>query len=88
MDENELPRLRGEMDELDARLLGAFLERMRLAGEIGAYKAARGLPIRDAAREEAILARVRAAAGERDADGAEALWRLLLRLSRERQAGS
>ncbi|MGX8698379.1 MAG: bifunctional chorismate mutase/prephenate dehydratase [bacterium] len=64
MNERDLSALRAEIDQTDEALLSAFLKRMRLAGEIGDYKAARGLPIRDRSRERAILSRVSEKAGE------------------------
>ncbi len=84
MSNEELQRLRAEIDRVDAELLALFLKRMRLAGEIGARKAENGLPTRDERREEEILARVRERAGE-NGKAAEELFRCLMALSRARQ---
>lgn len=85
MENGELKRLRGEIDRVDAQLVALLNERLRLVDEIGAVKRAQALPVRDEKREAELLERVRALAGE-DAAEAEAVFRLLLRLSRERQS--
>lgn len=85
MSNEELRRLRAEIDRVDGELLALFGERMRLVGEIGACKAERGLPLCDEGREAEILARVRERAGAERADAAEALFRCLLALSRDEQ---
>jgi chorismate mutase/prephenate dehydratase len=46
---------RKEIDELDERIVGLLNERAAVASKIGALKAAAGLPVTDAAREEQIL---------------------------------
>ena len=84
MEDRELARLRGEIDRIDGQLLALFLERMRVADEIGAHKREQGLPVRDEAREAELLAHIRAQAGEQ-ADEAEALFLALLDISRGRQ---
>ena len=85
MEDKELARLRGEIDRIDGQLLALFLERMRVADEIGAHKSERGIDVYDGRREAEILSRVRERAGERGADEAEALFRALLAISRGRQ---
>lgn len=82
--DGELERLRGEIDRADNALMAAFLERLRIVDRIGARKRALGLPARDDAREEALLARVRALAGE-NADEAEAVYQMILLICRTRQ---
>ncbi len=86
MDDRELKQLREKIDAIDGQLLDLFVARQRTAGEIGAYKASKGLPLHDPAREAEVIGRVRAAAGEEEADAAQALFDTLFRLSRERQA--
>ncbi len=81
MAERELSALRGEIDRVDREMTALFLERLALVDEIGALKKARGLPVRDEAREAAILER----ACERGGAEAEALFRALLAISRARQ---
>ena len=52
---NKLDEARREIDEADRELARIFERRMRAAREIAAYKAGRGLPVPDPAREEAVL---------------------------------
>ncbi|MBN1557969.1 MAG: chorismate mutase [Lentisphaerae bacterium] len=48
---------RARIDAIDAKLLRLLSERARCALEIGSEKAANGAPVRDAARERAVLER-------------------------------
>ncbi|MDF1505395.1 bifunctional chorismate mutase/prephenate dehydrogenase [Roseisolibacter sp. H3M3-2] len=80
--------LRAGIDALDRELLQLMARRMALVAEVAAYKRAHALAVRDPAREREVLAdRARDAAelglpvGE-----VEAIFRLLLRASREHQA--
>lgn len=84
MDDRELKALRGRIDGIDGRLVSLFVERMEISTEIGDRKRASGLPVRDAAREAELLARVRDLAGEQG-EAAEALYREILSLSRKAQ---
>lgn len=77
-------RLRGEIDRVDTELVRLLNERLRLVDAIGAIKRERGLPVRDEAREAELLARIRAQAGENAAE-AEAVYQMILLISRERQ---
>ena len=51
----ELKDYRAALDRLDRELTELLVRRMELAGQIGEYKKARGLPILDAAREDEKL---------------------------------
>jgi len=84
MEDRELARLRREIDRIDGQLLALFLERMRVADEIGAHKGRHGIAVYDGQREAEILSRVREQAGQEHADEAEALFRALLDISRGR----
>ena len=84
MPNEELERLREEIDRVDAELVELLNKRLQLVDEIGALKRGQGLPVRDRAREEELLAHIRAQAGEQ-ADEAEALFLALLDISRARQ---
>ena len=77
----ELSELRAELDEIDAQMLTLFERRMEISAAVAKYKKDCGLPVRDAIREEAILARAMNAAGP---DGRR-LYEVILRLSREKQ---
>lgn len=81
----ELSEIRKEIDRVDDGLLALFLERMDLAEQVAAAKQAQGLPILNKERERAVLARVTAAAGERER-GAFQLYSTLFALARQRQA--
>ena len=48
MDQNDY---RKEIDRIDRELIDAFVRRMKVCGEIGLYKEAKGLPLYDQARE-------------------------------------
>ena len=84
MPNEELERLREEIDRVDAELVELLNKRLQLVDEIGALKRGQGLPVRDRAREEELLARIRARAGENAAE-AETVYRTLLQISRARQ---
>ena len=85
MEDRELARMRGEIDRIDGQLLALFLERMRVAGEIGAQKGRHGIAVYDGQREAEILSRVREQAGQEHADEAETLFKTLMAISRARQ---
>ena len=51
----ELQELRARLDETDRQIVHLFEERMRLTEGVARYKLARGLPVLDASREEAVL---------------------------------
>lgn len=82
--DGELKRLRGEIDRVDGELVALLSERLRLVDAVGALKKAEGLPVRDEAREAELLARIRALAGE-NAQEAEAVYQMILLISRARQ---
>lgn len=81
----DLQALRARIDAVDAQLVALYRQRMEISAEIGAYKRDRGLPVRDPAREEALLDRVAALAGAAHATGIRALYREILAQSRARQ---
>ncbi len=60
--ERTLSDLRGELGDLDRRLLELVAERERLASEIGRVKRATGAPTRDFRQEREVVERARAAA--------------------------
>ena len=82
----ELERCRAEIDGIDAQLVALFLKRMEIAGQVGAYKAARGLPVLDAARERRVVAAKAAMTSDpaRKRDLA-ALYETIMGLSRRQQ---
>ncbi len=87
-DPRPLPVLRAMIDELDRELLQIVTQRMALVGEVAAYKRQHGLKVRDASREQAVLAD-RASRAERlglPRDEMESIFRVLLRASRDHQS--
>lgn len=81
---NELDSLRDKIDSIDSELTALFLRRMELSAQVGEYKAARGLPVLDAAREEDVL-KNRAALAPAHGDEIIALYRAIMAISRRRQ---
>lgn len=77
---------REEISRTDASIALLLRHRMELAARVAEAKAATGRAVLDPAREEAVVEGYRAVAGETFADAAEEVARLLMRLSRERQA--
>lgn len=50
-----LDTLRLQLDDVDRQLVGLLVRRQELSRDIGAYKAAHGLPVRDPEREAQVL---------------------------------
>jgi chorismate mutase/prephenate dehydratase len=81
----ELDEIRGRIDSVDEEILRLFLTRMDLAEEVAAYKNQHRLPILNKERERAVLAKVTAAAGDKERY-AYHLFSTLFELARARQA--
>ena len=81
----ELSEIRNQIDTIDDQLLKLFLQRMELAEEVAAYKNEHHLPILNKQREREILAKVQAAAGDKE-HYAYHLYSTLFELARSRQA--
>ena len=77
---------REEITRTDASIALLLRRRMELAGRVAAAKAASDRPVLDPARERAVIEAYRTVAGDEFADAAEEVAKLLMRLSRERQA--
>lgn len=56
---NDLEMAREEINAVDLEMARLFERRMEACARIAAYKKEHGLPVRDPAREEALLARNR-----------------------------
>ncbi|MBQ1525035.1 MAG: chorismate mutase [Firmicutes bacterium] len=80
----DLNDYRKEIDAVDEQLLALFARRMEISAAIAANKKERGLPTYDPAREEAILKKRGAQAGEL-APYAEELFRCLFAQSKALQ---
>jgi len=57
MDDDRLQKARETIGGVDREMAGLFVKRMEAARQIAAYKQERGLPIRDAAQERAVIER-------------------------------
>ncbi len=82
----DMKELRERIDGIDSKLLKLYEERMDVVRQIGQYKIENGLPVYDAAREDAKLDEVFASVSNREyADGAAQLFITLMQASRELQ---
>jgi chorismate mutase len=66
----ELQRLRDSIDNIDAALIHLLAERFKFTKQVGALKAAHGLPPADPAREAVQIKHLRALAAEAKLDPA------------------
>lgn len=62
----ELDKLREEIDRLDGAIVPLLLERFEVVRRIGEVKKEAGLPVYNAAREEAVLTKVSALAPDEE----------------------
>lgn len=65
---DELLRLRGSIDNLDAALVHIMAERFKITKRVGRLKATHGLPPADPDREARQIERLRALADDADLD--------------------
>ena len=79
-----LDEIRKRIDAIDEQLLPLFIERMKCAQDVAQAKRELSLPIFNAQRENEILARVAAEAGD-FAPEAKMLYTTLMALNRSRQ---
>ena len=83
----ELSEIRPQLDVIDKEILALYLRRMELIDKVAdAKRRDPSKPLYDPAREREILMRVRENAGSEYGDGAYQLFRMILELSRARQA--
>ena len=66
--DEEIGRLRGEINGLNVEIVERLADRVRVAMEIGAVKQRHGKPIEDRSREERVYQQVRALAEEAGID--------------------
>ena len=81
----ELSDYRDELDVIDREITALFARRMEICGQIGAFKVKRGLPVLDTGREQEKLERVANLLPEELKESGKALFRELMRLSRDYQ---
>lgn len=78
----DLQDYRKEIDRIDRELVALFVRRMEVSAGIAAYKQAHGMPVLDAAREQAKLQQVAELAPEQLRPDTAELYRTLFALSR------
>lgn len=78
----DLNKLRTEINACDDEILALFTKRMQLCKDVAAYKLENNLPVFQRDREDAVLARMRAAAEPELAGGAGALFAQLMDISK------
>lgn len=81
---SEIDVLRKDIDAIDERIADLLLSRFAVVKEIGAVKKREGIPITNAGREEAVIAKVRSFAldsGEKDA--LESVYRAVIQASKD-----
>ena len=83
--ELDLNTLREEIDAIDRDIVKLFCSRMEISGKVSAYKAQRGLPVLDAARERQKLAQVAGQAGEEMESYVCTLYNAIFEMSRAEQ---
>ena len=82
----DIKKLREQIDAIDSNILKLYEERMDVVRAIGEYKMEKGLPVYDAAREDAKLDEVFASVKNKHyADGAAQLFITLMQASKELQ---
>ena len=77
--------LREEINAIDSQMVELFKKRMAVAASVAEYKKANSLPVLDAARERALLARISDMAGEEFEGYARTLYHTMLDVSRAYQ---
>ena len=82
---NELEQLRGQIDQIDDKIIALFKERMQVSDKIALVKKEYNMPTLAPGRERAVLARVAEEAGEEFADYTESLFRTIMAASRSYQ---
>ena len=81
----ELEQLRGQIDQIDDKIIALFKERMQVSDKIALVKKEHDMPTLAPGRERAVLARVAEEAGEEFADYTESLFRTIMAASRSYQ---
>ena len=82
---DELKQLRQEIDVVDRQIVELFRQRMAVTRRVGEYKAARGLPVLDQARERVVLTEKGKLAGEKLRPAVITLFQTIMALSRRQQ---
>ena len=81
----DLQEARNSISRIDEELTSLFVKRMELSKEIAAYKKEKELPVLDAGRERAVLAKIGQLAGDDLADYAQSVYRTVMATTRSYQ---
>ena len=82
----ELKEIRERINVVNDEMLGLFLERMRLSGEVAEAKKAQGLPILDKTREREVLASMTEKGGAENETYVYQFFSTLMNLSKAKQS--
>lgn len=83
----QLEELRNKINEIDDQMVDLFVERMKVAAQIGGTKAENNLPVLDKRRERTVLQKVMERAGEEFELYTNTLYQTMFDVSRSYQAG-
>ena len=81
----KLEELREKIDGIDEKIVKLYRERMDVTKDIAAYKKEKELPVLDAGRERAVLAKIGQLAGDDLADYAQSVYRTVMATTRSYQ---
>ena len=81
----ELKDYRGQLDEIDSRMLELFARRMDIVGEIALWKRDNHMPVLDLRREKEKLKTLEEQSPEELREYTSSLFSLIMELSRSRQ---
>ena len=82
----DISELRGQIDDIDEKIVSLFSQRMDVSAQIADFKKANNLPIFVPAREREKLAEVAKLAGPEMANYTRVLYSMLFELSRSYQS--
>ncbi len=82
---SELEEYRAQIDVIDRQIAALFRERMGVTRKVGEYKAQRGLPVLDPAREKQVLSAKAALVGDELRADITTLFETIMALSRRQQ---
>lgn len=83
--ELDLNKIREEINAADKEIVELFKRRMNLAADVAQYKKAHDMPVLDAARERALLAKIADMAGEEFEKYARILYHTMMDVSKSYQ---
>lgn len=79
----DLNNIRKNIDSIDDKILGLFLERMKLCGDVAEYKRANNMPVFQGKRETEILNRIKSLTGDTSLEnGTCALFSSIIEISK------